>query len=60
MQAGRLRELLSQYYATEGRHDPMRMIIPRGSYVPAYEDMPAESSGADLARGWRAPGTVDG
>ena len=42
VQAGRLRELLSQYYAAEGRGDPIRMVIPRGSYVPAYEDMPAE------------------
>ena len=40
VQAGRLRELLSQYYAAEGRSDPIRMVIPRGSYVPAYEDMP--------------------
>lgn len=45
VQAGRLRELLGQYYAGEGAADPIRIAIPRGSYVPAYEAMsgyPAE------------------
>lgn len=37
VQAGRLRELLAQYLATEGSADPIRIVIPRGSYVPAYE-----------------------
>lgn len=37
VQAGRLRELLDHYYATEGTDDPVRVTIPRGSYVPAYQ-----------------------
>jgi tetratricopeptide (TPR) repeat protein len=37
VQAGRLRELLQHYFATEGAGDPLRIAIPRGSYVPAYE-----------------------
>jgi Tfp pilus assembly protein PilF len=37
VQAGRLRELLAQYYDGEGRSDPLRIVIPRGSYVPVYE-----------------------
>lgn len=37
VQAGRLRELLEQYYATEGTSDPIRVTIPRGSYIPAYQ-----------------------
>jgi len=37
VQAGRLRELLAQYFATEGATEPIRIAIPRGSYVPAYE-----------------------
>ncbi len=49
VQAGRLRELLAQYYATEGRHDPIRLVIPRGSYVPAYEEMPADRPAQDYA-----------
>ncbi|RUM95543.1 hypothetical protein EET67_22530 [Pseudaminobacter arsenicus] len=37
VQARRLRELLAQYFQTEGANDPIRISIPRGSYVPAYE-----------------------
>jgi len=37
VQAGRLRELLAQYFATEGVAEPIRITVPRGSYVPAYE-----------------------
>ncbi len=37
VQAGRLRDLLAQYFATEGAGEPIRITIPRGSYVPAYE-----------------------
>ena len=37
VQAGRLRELLNQYFATEGAAEPIRIAIPRGSYVPIYE-----------------------
>lgn len=37
VQAGRLRELLAQYYADEGAEDILRIAIPRGGYVPVYE-----------------------
>ena len=37
VQAGRLRELLSQYASAEGAGDALRITIPRGTYVPAYE-----------------------
>lgn len=37
VQARRLRDLLKQYSETEGANDPLRIVIPRGSYVPAYE-----------------------
>jgi hypothetical protein len=37
VQAGRLRELLVHYYATEGAAEPLRITVPRGNYVPAYE-----------------------
>ncbi|QOF70473.1 hypothetical protein IG197_22095 [Aminobacter sp. SR38] len=41
VQAGRLRELLAHYYAAEGSNDPIRIGIPRGSYVPTYEALAA-------------------
>ncbi|RUW92086.1 hypothetical protein [Mesorhizobium sp. M7A.F.Ca.US.010.02.1.1] len=37
VQAGRLRELLQHYFANEGVAEPVRIAIPRGGYVPAYE-----------------------
>ncbi|TPM32813.1 hypothetical protein [Mesorhizobium sp. B2-3-4] len=37
VQAGRLRDLLQQYFANEGIAEPFRIAIPRGGYVPAYE-----------------------
>lgn len=46
VQAGRLRELLSQYYASEGAEDPIRISVPRGSYVPEYTFTTAAEAGA--------------
>jgi tetratricopeptide (TPR) repeat protein len=37
VQAGRLRELLQNYFANEGVTEPVRIAIPRGGYVPSYE-----------------------
>ncbi|WP_269932520.1 tetratricopeptide repeat protein [Aminobacter sp. HY435] len=49
VQAGRLRELLAQYYAGEGANAPVRIIVPRGSYVPTYETLPEAARGEDGA-----------
>src|SRR3989442_1488019 len=35
-QMRRLREHLRQYYATEGRHDPILIDIPKGTYMPTF------------------------
>jgi hypothetical protein len=37
VQAGKLRKLLNQFYACEGRDEPLRIRIPLGGYVPVYE-----------------------
>ncbi|MGE0500161.1 MAG: tetratricopeptide repeat protein [Rhizobiaceae bacterium] len=43
VQAGRLRDLLAQYYKTEGASDPLKICIQRGSYVPTYlEECPTD------------------
>ena len=42
----RLRELLQLYFETEGARDPVRIVVPRGSYVPSYE-----INGVALAQG---------
>lgn len=39
VQAGRLRELLQQYYEGEGAAEAIRIAIPRGSYVPDYHQV---------------------
>ncbi|MBP2311296.1 tetratricopeptide repeat protein [Azospirillum soli] len=36
IQAGRLRQALEHYYLTEGTDDPVRISIPKGSYVPHF------------------------
>src|SRR5688572_3949961 len=35
-QMRRLREHLRQYYATEGRYDPVLIDIPKGTYMPTF------------------------
>ncbi len=37
VQAGKLRQRLDLYYADEGRDDPLRIYVPRGSYVPVFQ-----------------------
>ncbi|WP_159948210.1 hypothetical protein [Rhizobium sp. 18065] len=37
VQAGKLRRLLNQFYADEGRNHQLRIRIPLGGYVPLYE-----------------------
>ena len=34
--AGRLRSKLESYYQREGRNEPVRIAIPKGSYVPGF------------------------
>jgi TolB-like protein len=35
-EASRLRAKLREYYDTEGRHDPLRIELPKGTYTPAF------------------------
>ncbi|MDX2479215.1 MAG: hypothetical protein QNK24_02640, partial [Desulfuromusa sp.] len=37
MQAGRVRSALEHYYLTVGKHDPITISLPKGSYAPAFE-----------------------
>lgn len=49
VQARRLRDLLDQYYATEGAADPLRIVIARGSYVPTYVEVGDPAKAAMVA-----------
>lgn len=42
IQAGRLRRALDMYYLTDGRSDPVRISIPKGTYVPLFSS-PSDS-----------------
>ena len=44
----RLRALLDAYYAGEGREDPVRFLLAKGSYVPEFAE--ARAPGPRLAR----------
>ena len=59
--AGKLRSRLDLYYATEGANDALRILVPKGSYVPVFQvtlnpEAPSATSieevatGADAAR----------
>jgi serine/threonine-protein kinase len=37
VEASRLRTRLDLYYSSEGRMDPARIVLPKGSYVPKFE-----------------------
>jgi adenylate cyclase len=37
--AGRLRRALERYYLTKGRQDPVRIDIPKGAYVPMFQEI---------------------
>ncbi|MEO3434321.1 hypothetical protein [Inquilinus sp. CAU 1745] len=40
IEAGRLRRALAHYYLTAGQSDPIRITVPKGSYVPNFACMP--------------------
>jgi len=39
IEARRLRQSLEHYYLTSGRTDPVRISIPKGGYVPVFEQV---------------------
>ncbi|WP_446743382.1 hypothetical protein [Silvibacterium acidisoli] len=43
-QASRLRQRLDLYFQHEGADEPVRIVIPRGGYVPVFETQAAASS----------------
>jgi hypothetical protein len=48
MEAARLRDRLREYYGAEGRDDPVRIELPKGTYKPQIE----------FRHGFSAPGDV--
>ena len=56
--AGRLRKVLQQYYTDAGKNDPVLIDIPKGSYVPVFENRPA-ISGSTIPMPDHSPETVE-
>lgn len=55
--AGRLRRALDRYYASRGGHDPARIEIPKGTYVPTFHHPSAVESRKRESRPEREIGT---
>jgi adenylate cyclase len=45
IQAGRVRRSLERYYLLSGKHETLRIALPRGAYVPTFS-VPAEAEPA--------------
>lgn len=48
-EARRLRQRLSQYYEREGQHDPIRIHLPKGGYLPRFEVTRSETAPYELS-----------
>jgi len=48
-QASRLRRRLDLYFSEEGASEPVRITIPRGSYVPLFEPRPVAEQPAPIS-----------
>jgi len=57
-EASRLRRRLEQYNGSEGRGAPLTIVLPRGSYVPRFEN--ASVGGAAQARTPEGPARTTG
>lgn len=53
--AGGLRERLARYYATEGKNDPTKIVIPVGTFVPEIHDRRVSVEVTDFAN-WHLAG----
>lgn len=60
VQAGRLRKQLEEYYAGEGRESMCRIMLPIGSYQPAFMNRDEHQKYNVFAGRPRSPGTSQG
>ncbi|MGB0846277.1 MAG: hypothetical protein ACPGSM_06115 [Thiolinea sp.] len=60
VQAGRLRKQLEEYYAGEGRENLVRIVLPVGSYQPAFMHRDEHQKRNVYAGRPKSPGTSQG
>jgi hypothetical protein len=53
VEARRLRDRLSSYYATEGRSDTVLISVPKGTYVPVFSEHQKPDQPRIKLRGFR-------
>lgn len=65
VEAARLRRRLEKYYSGSGAGDPMRIVVPKGTYAPEFTTVatarppgPSDDGVVDLSREGAAPGTA--
>jgi hypothetical protein len=46
--ASRLRQRLEQYFENEGSQEPIRLLVPKGAYIPIFEVHPFEEQILEL------------
>jgi hypothetical protein len=52
--ARQLRAKLKEYFEDEGRLEPLQVNIPKGAYLPVFEERQHPPETAQLKKGWRA------
>ncbi|GAO43963.1 hypothetical protein [Flavihumibacter petaseus] len=57
--AGRLRRALNQYYAESGSEDQIMISIPKGKYIPEFNDRWSSTGRVVAANGTRSFGDAD-
>ena len=50
VEAGKLRKRLEEYYADEGAEAPLRIEVPKGSYVPQFQYRPQQPPAQEVPR----------
>src|SRR5262249_22042341 len=58
VQARRLRARLSRYYEDEGRHDQIRIELPKGSYIPVFNRLDARALKPTVATALASRNTI--
>jgi hypothetical protein len=47
--ASRMRQRLEQYFEKEGSQEPIRLLVPKGAYIPIFEPRSPEKQALELA-----------
>jgi TolB-like protein len=60
IQANKLRRAMEHYYLVSGKKDPIRIDIPKGSYVPSFTERSGGAAAPSFGSGRRVITWVDG